>query len=712
MKNSLLPSLPELAHTCLNLRPDFSLGADRLVPVMPPAMVGLRPWRVIGIFQTPDDNVVELMVDGRVLGASVHGDSEPVSQPYVITGRLEGRATCAYRVADGFMVLTDRCMYHIVYDANGILRAETPVDASAYPTLVTLVTSETTVQAAVEGFKLSGSYGPTVVTLAPDDASRLDKAVIGAYSRASATAVADGGFVAPVFVRYRLIDSHNRLLMESVPKLHVPTGRHDYGATVSLSADLTGGRVMPGAIPLPLYRLSIQLPAADGSVAQRRIARIEVQLTPQIHRVDPSLGVINRLGYAASGDSLTVTLPGSDAALADRVRRAMGRLDSLFETVAVIDNPFDGSQEVRTVAIPARVMTLDREIAALGRVVSADDSTWLSRCRPPHSVTAAVGVGQGDATLLGNLSVSLYDGAPVAHYLNSGSGAGAVETVATVSFGTERRAVAASLWMSGYRQAVFSPVIAYPDPEATSIELTMRDSEGTVSSATFRLTRCGRYACYIDPGVKPVTLGPADDYEVPQAFGQTVRYPGHLISYSSMAPLADIAGLKAGHGRINAIHPVARPSSSAWQSSRSRFLIMGDDGIFSMAMNGHTPVTPVLLDPRPVAGPGSVATATGHERRVFVLAGRDLVAVDGNSVRTLATRTGASMLAWVAAHGELLAISTPMDGVSPALVYRPDCGGWSMRQLPPVSAVYYNPARARVTSEACILYTSDAADEL
>ena len=121
MKCSLLPSLPGLAHSCLNFRPDFNIGADVLVPALPPRLAVPGPWRVIGAFAR-DGEVVELMVDGQLLAASVHEASTGPVEPYIITNQLDGQPVSAYDVSDGFMVLTDKQMYHIVWDENGVLK--------------------------------------------------------------------------------------------------------------------------------------------------------------------------------------------------------------------------------------------------------------------------------------------------------------------------------------------------------------------------------------------------------------------------------------------------------------------------------------------------------------------------------------------------------------------------------------------------------------
>lgn len=699
---SILPDSPELAFNCLNLRPESVFGVNRLVPTLPPAIMASRRWRVIGIFNGRGDEVVELMVDGATLGASVHAQSARPSEPYIITNSLEGEATCAYRVADGFIVLTDKHMHHIVYDDSGVLRAEVPVSPSDYPTLVSSITSETTLQATVGGFNLSGVYTPDRATLDPDDAVKLDKAVRDAYSRASADALADGGFVAPVFVRYRMFDSDGKLLFVSTPKLHVPTGRHDYRATHSLTVDMDDRHVNTGSFPLSLYRLSLHLPASDGSAAQRQIARIEVQVTPQIHRVLISENVVNRLSHGVSGSSLTYLLPGcSDLSggadsVNRRLRKYIERFDAIFSTVVTIDNPFEGSKEARTVAIPGLQMLVHNEGPALRRKVSTEP-VWMSRCRPPHSVTAAVGAAQGDVTLLANLNVRLYDGAPVFHFVNSGTVADTVETVATVRFGDQRRAVTTATWHQGYRQAALSPVIIYPDPEATSITFTVRDSDGNVSSASFGLSRYGNYACYFDPDAKPITLTPCSGpLEVPASQNMTVNYPGHVVN---MSDGGDLQGIEAGYGCINAIVPVSQPSSSAWESSRARFHLMGDDGIMNLAIADGKLTPPVVLDPRRVDSPGAVATATGSTGRVYAIAGRDLVAIKGNKVGTVACNIDARMLVWIARHDELLVIPTPSDNLSNVLVYRPDAGGWSTRLLPPLSAVYSHPTLPRATSD-------------
>lgn len=700
MKNILLPALPTRAGDCVNLRPD-PLCPDRcLRPTMPPSVIATRPWRVIGIFFADDGHVTELMADGTVLGATSYQLPNTPPEPYIVAEGLQGNITGSYRCSDGFMILTSSRMYHAVYDDSYMLRIEQPVTPAEYPTVTTSVASETTLELPIAGFKLSGSYTDRSVTLDATDTARLSSSLYDAYSLGSSDATASGQLISPVFARYRLLDRRGNVIFESVPKLHVPTGRHDNSMTTTLNVDIQQSIASAGSMPVSLYRLAAKLPASTGSAAESRIARIEIQLTPQLHRPDKKLSATHRL--TASG--LKATMPGCDSnqRFLHTIRKALAGSDTLFETVLSIDNPFETGSSERTINLNATSRTVDEENRLIANTQTLRHTLWLTRCMPPHTITATTGHRDGEVTLLANIGITLYDGHPVEYYTNHGTLTDDVETAAAVTFSDGRRVVNHTLSHIS-KSLHLTPLIVYPDPEATSIELQLCDSTGTNRYLKLPLTPCGRFACYIDHNIQPIPLDDgknATEFHIPTTKLNHISYPGNIIAFTG----DKLSGSETGNGNITAILPVARPSTSAWESSRSRYNLMGTDGIYTLSLNKSTLMTPVLIDSRPVMRPDAVATVTRNSSGAcnYAIAGNDLVEIDGSRVNTITRSIDASMLTWCPRHGELLAIppSGNPDTPSRSLVMHTDSGRWSTRLLPPVSHSYSTTSLSRLTSLA------------
>lgn len=700
---------PERAGECVNLRPDKDSG-EYLEPVPAPSLIDQRPWRVIGVFIEDNENVVELLADGGVLGACVHGAGADVPQPYIVADWLEGEITDSYRCSDGYMILTDKAMYRAVYDGSAILRCMVDVSPADYPVIGIEVISETSMSLAVESFRLSGNYGDGNVRLQAGDAVKLKNAMYDAYVQGAADASADGQYISPVLARYRLFDSVGDMLMESMPVLLVATGRHDRSMTALLSVDADAGNVMAGAVSVPLFKAGVKVPSPTGSIAGQRVSRIEIQVTPSIHCADGNLTAVHRLERSLNKFMLQATMPGCDPSgkgtsrYRREIRRALRCCESLFGTVMTIEDPFSPEKTERTLQLRPVARSVQEEKSMLSRAVAENDPHWLTRCMLPHTVSGKVSRRDGETVVMGNLGVRLFPGHPVEYYVNHGHDLDNIETVSSVTFEDGRRVVSRG---GGYtwKSMMLSPLVVYPDCRARSISFQVIDSDGMVSGMTLPLEPCGRFACSLAEDVWPVELVPMEnEMPVTEVADQMIRYPGNVIVYKGDMPGEKIAGKEIGMGCINAIHPVGRPSSSAWESSRARYNLMGSDGIFSLSMNGDRPATPVRLDSRPVVRRDAVAAVSGGKDgvTVYAIAGNDMVAVSGNKVMTVAREIDADMLVWNSIRAELLAIPavTSGGGISRGLVYHIDCAGWSMRLLPGISAAYSSQTVSRITSSA------------
>lgn len=680
---------------------------------MPPAIMTEGGWRVLAIFTESGDRITELLFRGNELGACHHAAEERPPEPYVITNLLDGTPTAACRrTAGGYLVYTENREYTITVDGGGMLRAIIAIDSNDYPTPTIAVVSESLASFPVEECSLSGEYNARSTSLEARDVTRVSSALADAYCQASNDCSATGSLVAPILSRYRLYDRLGNMLFESVPKLHVPTGRHDENLAVTMDIDGSFSHLLGGYLALPNYKLGVIMPPRTNTVAAGMVARMEVQLTPQLHRVDAGLTATSRLFSPTPGAlSLSATVPSlrrDSPGYRNMITKAVAASDDLFETVLEITDPFGGVKAGTTVALQPAGKTVAAEKAILAKARGTSSTGWVSRCRLPHRLSAGVATDHGDIKLLGDLRIHLYSGHPAHYYMNSGNISDDIESVAVVTFGNDRRTVTRNsgrLW----RDMTLSPLIAYPDPDATGIEITVRDTAGVHGTLSLPLSRCGRWAIYVAPELRPVVLPDYSTASTLPSIGEinpTVQYPGRLLLFSGDKPGDGTHGVEINDGEIKVLHRVDRSTSSTWELSRTRYLVMGTGGIYTLTVSGSTPGMPVLLDSRGVKSSAAVAAITrlGDSSRVCAIASGDLVAIDINRVITLSRRIGASMLAWCGHRAELLAISEPQGDIegSRALVMHADSGGWSVHTLPAITSTYNHPLMSRLVGSDTI----------
>lgn len=719
-----------------NLRPDPA-DPSQLAPVLPPPVIDNRPWITMGGDLIHDIETLYYRCGNAFAASHRRWRSPEPHVPYVVADNLDGDVLAMCHSNGDLYIFTQYSCYRAVTDECGLWRVEAHATPLDYPPIRTEICTGGIVDGQVPGFALSGSYDPSSTSLNATDCARASRALADAY-RDAACISASGRFIAPVFTRYRLLDDHNRVLFVSAPKLHVPPSRHPSWFRASLELDGPLGHVMSGSITAEWYGLRVvmpdEIPDDITLLASYRARRLEVQVSPQLHRLDEAIPLLQRLERSEVNTlALVATAPGLvDDEDADRRLQAMARRvikasaaddgddsdDSLFRTVLVMDNPYHGFD--RTANIKCMHSTVDADLRAIARATQPVPRDWQWRCSLPHDVTADVVRRDGDVTLLANPSVRLFGGHPADYFVNSGLVPDSEVTAqVAVTFADGRRVVRRGT-APGLRNPVLSPLFLYPDADAVRADIRIRGSDGVVRGTSVTLSPCGRYACGLiggsfSPAQLPVIEG-ADAFVSLEPLWDRVEYPGRLLAFTGDKPSVDVVGVEVCPGRITALHPVAVPSTSTWESSRSRYHIMSHDGIFSMGMSGSRPSAPVRIDSRPVRRHDAVVTATpadGQGAKVYVLAGRDLLSIEGNRVRTVRADVDADMLVWCGRTSELLLLySSDQSSPSPppALVMHCTGGGtlWSTRSMPPVIAAYSDASIAHITGTDA-LYDADSA---
>lgn len=638
------------------------------------------------------------------VGVSTYPSRSRPGEPYE-AATVDFEPLGAVATDKGFIIAGDVSYTELEPDGNGLYRVS--ISKTDYPELLFELHSSFPVEEETRAMKLRNSYSSLNTTLGADDTTTLTSALASAYSRLSVKALSEGVLVQPVMVRYRLEDSAGHLLFLSSPRMMMATDADVRPVDVSLRFD-TDSSILPGSVIAPGYRLRVRVPACRSEAIAAKVARLVVEMTPQIHFPDLSLPAGGRI-KASPGQPLTLDawLPGCSGTrniYARRVISAVGADDALFSPVLTIERPFDTSRGESVQQICPRCMSVREEVALHSRYGATPGDPpkgeLIARCRVPHSIFSPVATRSSGYTIMADPRVSLFPGHSLRYFTHTSGPVGMVEMVITIRFAGGYTQVVNYQADKCGRPLSISPLFVYPDPAATEAYIQAMGSDGRVYERTLQLTPCGGFAYCLNPEIEPFELLPAPEgveFNVPPTVGDVVTYKGTILSSPTASPVAPVSTLSVD-GPVHALLEAPRPSSGSWDSSsRPRLLTAGAGGIHSFSLKPDGTLTPpVLLDSRPVESAAAVAEVTtpADGSRVIFLAGGDLVDAGNGRVRTLRRHVDASMLAWNAPYGELCLI---LPGATRVEIYDVATGDIRHRVLPPVSHVLNARGHSRLT---------------
>ncbi len=703
--HSLLPSEFSLAADCLNLRP--SLQHDRtLVPVGKPKALYDTPWQCVLVQTHNDGKITELLTHAGILAACTHGPDDDSPEPYIVTDNLADRITDAIISPNGFTVLTEGLPVELEWE-DGLLRAVKQCGVNDFPAIHSVTVDETSLPCRTGALKLSHAYTSLPEYPDPTDALKLSAHVASVCENMADRATFSGVFTAPVLFRYRLVSADGRVLFTSVPTMHQPSGRH--APTAPLRLALNGTELAPADIAIEGYGIEVTVPAEASAIVRRLVARVELQLSPQLHTSLADTLIVSQVRKYGNDTAVEITSPGygGHPLLMSRITDILANPDDNFVTVLTLHNPLSPTA-VQTVTLTP----LLTRIADEKTVAPRKNGDTLLPLLAYHDWGATVGINDGARRLLADIHLSRYRGASAPHFINTGSSLDNIETAVTVTFDNGEK-ITSTRYLRGPREVALSPVLCYPDPSAVMMEIQLCDSDGVNRYASFPLSRVSSsMAAYIDPSLRPVELRHNDDspeFLIPVSSGATRRLAGTIVCVDSAGPLSTA---DCGNSNIVAIHPASRASTSAWEASRSRFHIMADNGIYALSLNAGIMQSPRLLDRRPVRRGDAVASlSTAAGNRLYALAGGDLVLIENDRTVTVRHGVAADMLGPVTRHQELLLIpglpATYTTGtVTATVLHLGKIPGWSTRTLPAVSRVYSDNLITCITAVDG-LYTTD-----
>ncbi|MDE6378472.1 MAG: hypothetical protein K2K72_06990 [Duncaniella sp.] len=549
-------------------------------------------------------------------------------------------------------------------DGNAILvmpRGERPVlyryeaasgswsEGELYPDLpaITLVRNDMdTVTVPIPALTLKGDYNTTSRSLTQPDADSVTAAVAKAYTDLCAQAAARGQFLQPVVARYRLRALDGSVVYTSAPMvISAAAGMQATRTRLELTGD--GGR-QASLVPLTatLFTVSHTFSAPLPQQWSRLLQGVEILVSPQLQPYAEGLpSQIRHTASSATMQTFTVSLPGTD-------RDGASSLPART-VAALLDNEEDPACWTPLSTRP--VLTLKQECALISSLLKLsapypDEQTRLERrLSPPHSFTAGCGARNGDLMAWGNLEVLPFGGYSPAEMVtgrvHSEWAACPMAAAVTMADGSVH---VSSITLSNTEVASFSPLLAYPAPDAVELTLIAGRKRVTVS---LHPTPSGRYSYWLSSDLAPLTPGDTlPSFLLPAKVEKRCQLPGAVALCSADTPLRPLAVSRTDCSVIHSIHATPRLANSL-NSAESRFYALGTGGVYSLspALN-RSRLRISCIDQRPLLSP---LLATEMPGGVAALLDGSLVTFTGTRVNELISPCAGVALAWNSRHREL-----------------------------------------------------------
>lgn len=727
----------ERTIVCHNLRK--ADGTDRLEPVGEPAQVcaGHFPGAALipgGSFRLDDGSTALFAAHGDRLLCIEHGEAAYVDG-------FHGHVRAMVSIGDRMLMVTGE-----VDDAIELVRKDgkwRPVYLLGAPVpIMMLRRDEGMISSGPLNTTLTGIYNSRSTSLTQADSRKLKELFSEAYLSVCDRATAEGSFVQPVVARYRLIGRGGMVLYISAPVLLSPAdGVQLTEATFSLSGSNYSQASCSG-ISARRFTIDIMQLEPLSEAWQQAVERIELLVSPQIHPLDEDGASHCIFGqFTANEGSVTVVIPGGGdrgSLVASRVARPMlvsllARLDSALVNVGsaryqLDENGLPGWVGLQYPFYPDRTSTasmikqlhklLDTPLPLLTTEEKAMDAMSV-----PHRMRAEVTAPGGDLVGLGKISAIRFEGWLPEDFTvadRSGSSLGRCESACRVTFADGSTRVRNFTTYKGF-SGLLSPLIAYPAPDAVSIELYQG---GRYKWFGLTPDPSGRFSIYISNDLVADSIGNViNSSGVPEEEPRRVEFPSLTGVAAARLPLRPLALTESAHGDAVALCGMAG-SAGGWDSGAGRFYIFGSGGTQSMTVSANRRrVSLRLLDPRPVVSRESVAEGSGV---VVALAGGDAVKISGQKVTTLLRGLGEGALAIDGPRNELICCHNPDNPVRitypqgssvgellpRATAILLDGSGIYTRSLPDLTSVIADSGKLYgMTPEGALVCVTDSADE-
>lgn len=525
------------------------------------------------------------------------------------------------------------------------------------PPLWIVAADETTLSESFGATTLSGS-GRTAGSLPAGDEKNVSDRVLNAYTRLKEKAAAMGLFIQPTLARYRLLDAAGDTIAVSPVVMTGATGMFQCQADIRLTSSDSLATLEGGAVTARAYRLRIE---GFTSMPQpwRHMARsLVIETVPQLDPVDTK-GLCST-SISSNGHTTTVAvrlagLTGSSDAINVRLRnltlRALATAPGNFLTQSSFTRPFE--------KIPAENRTGLHADAPLSAPQVPVDMPWRDDIsfRACHET--------GGELFLANLRREGFRGYSPAMFAtkkNNGDGTGARAAICVHSEQPDGKTATIVSTAEGEAAniAAFSPLLAIPDPTATSVSVTIArgDEIRTENYPLSPLPQLG-IACYISPTLSPlVPRGEVRDITLPEptpASERTHAERGYLAICTPAHIATPHAGGHCTAGGDIAVITDAPRSRATWDFARRKLLLFGSGGTHIVTIDAKGSMRSLAqIDNRPVISPHAVSAACGtHGKTLVAVAGGDLIEVSQSSVATIMRHCRGEFPGWCGRFGEI-----------------------------------------------------------
>lgn len=621
---------------CMNLRPAPGTN-DVLEPVGAPLKVADGDW--LPLF-SHHGRLLVTERDTLRIGFCIPGAPLPDGDPGVtVIDTLPGAPEAVYAEGDLITVMTGEGPWLMSATEAGFSVIGT---AGNWPEIAVTATGGNVISHTIPA--------GTVADLAVSH--------VTAYRDIAETLGRTGQYLQPVMVRCRLLDADGRLLHLTPPVCVVP----DYGPqlTETLHLEMNGEEVSGTTVEGRGFKLKVTIAGSVPAALASRVASIQALALPQFHCCDmmgKAAVTISRRG-GASGAAVTANsvLPGLSAGLnAANLRRAFAMFDTSATEIAVIDRPFDADSPKEFVIDAPAVADVAADAATFRKALAARAvriSEGIARMSLPHTFSASVTAANGGRRVFSGLRRHAWRGFTAASFA-----AGTISenaTVCKVKITMADGSVLQSTVTADFRPEKVGPVLSYPDARARRLTL----QAGTLGiSVDLQPDMSEAHAIWVAADGRPAALSSDFDTITGPDTVQAKDMPGMLaVTESGTVTHVCNPGM-----RVRAI-VAARTAGSAWDFGRSRFYLLGPDGIHMLAVSGKA-LSTSLIDSRAVESALRVCPAGDS---VFLLAGTNLLRLSGNRAASLPGLWNYDRLGFDEVRGELI-LANPDDNEAAAV---------------------------------------------
>ena len=566
------------------------------------------------------DAAATLWMKGMTLWASTgcvaDNAAEELGRGCYALGTVKATPILADIVGEGTVrvMLRHEKPVYLTYDAVGKLTwlGEMPQFAGAGFEIA----DEVTFSEPIADVKLTGLSNSVSGPLTAEDGARVTKCVVEAYDRLLRRASRMGYLIQPVLSRWRMTDRRGDTVAVGPLVAGSAAGGFQCCGEVTMTSSDGLSTLSGGALTARGYRLN-PVGGVGGKIAvtdnalkkwmQLTGTEINAETSPQIDPVDRTVQCVTAVGNDGRTTTVTLRLPGIDSTSAT-----------------------GNSRRRRLVA------------DALKRFLTGADACRVKTRRDDVSYSAACRCG-GDVAFMADPKLTVFEGYSAREVALSANGPEGswrgVTAVKIAGAGGVERTVVSTCSSADSCPSVISPLLIYPDENATEMTVSIETSEG-VATGSFPLTPVpgSGFAYYLAGEVKPMHLAVSSGslaVPVVTASGAVIK-PGTVRIFDDGRRGDWSAETACDESEITALMRAPR-GRGLWDYSREKVMAYSRNGVSVLSPAADaTGATAMRTDLRAIESPAAVKEATGSNGLTHIaVAGGDLVEVDRSGVRTL-----------------------------------------------------------------------------